>query len=127
MSDETPRYDPNNAYPPPTGQDWPPPPGVTPYYPPGTPAVNAQMILIFGILGVTILHILAPFAWYLGNQALATLDRYGDPLLQRSSVNTGRICGIIGTCLWGVGLLFAIIYFIVMIGIIGVAATSGSH
>lgn len=126
MSDETPRYDPNNSYPTPANQPWPPPPGVTPY-PPGAPAVNGQMILIFGILGVTIMHILAPFAWYLGNQALATLDRYGDPLLQRGSVNTGRICGIIGTILMGVGLLFVILYFVVIIGIIGVAATSGAH
>ena len=124
MSDPVP---PHNSYTTPPGQNWPPPPDGT-SFPPVVAPVNSQMILILGILGVTLFHILAPFAWYMGNQALATLDRYGDPLLQRGSVNTGRICGIVGTVLICLSLLFVVIYFVIIIGIIGVAATqSSSH
>lgn len=86
--------------------NWPPPPtGIynqvgQPYSP-----VNATMILILGILGLTICQICAPIAWVLGNQALRALDQFGDPLGQRGMVNGGRICGIIGTALIGAGIV----------------------
>lgn len=130
MSDQTPGYDPNNPYAAPPqnnpAPNWPPPPGVGAPYPPVVAPVNGSLILVFGILGVTILHILAPFAWVMGNQAMATLDRYGDPTAQRSSVNAGRICGIIGTVFLGLGVLLGILYFIFIIGLIGFGATHPS-
>lgn len=106
-------YPPAN-YPPPNSQ-WPPPqPHGTPpvEMPPASP-VNGQIVLILGLssLASTVLcglfcGIMALLggglgvaAWIMGNQALATLDRVGDPLLQRGMVNAGRICGIVSVAL----------------------------
>ena len=84
---------------------WPPPPGgYAPYpYPPPAPTVPATAILVFGILGVVfalscgIGGIFGVVAWVMGNGALDTLNRVGDPLGQRGTVTAGRICGIVGT------------------------------
>lgn len=119
-ADPPPSY---HAPPPPSA--WPPQPyGTPPAWPPVASPVNGQMVLVLGILGLVLCHILAPFAWHMGNQALATLDAVGDSLAQRGSVNTGRICGIIGTVLLGVGLLGALIYVLIFVLLIAGAGSS---
>lgn len=91
-------------------QSWPPPPGGY-YVPPPAPPVNASLILIFGILGIVLSlscgigGIFGIAAWVMGNGALQTLDRVGDPMNQRGTVNAGRICGIVGAVLMALGIL----------------------
>ena len=62
------------------------------------PQVNGTNIMVLGILGIALLPLLSPFAWYHGNRAMAILahDPQADPQ-QRANANTGRILGMIGT------------------------------
>jgi hypothetical protein len=129
---DQPLYYPPPNYPPPNPQ-WPPQPqpyGNYPGYAPAPP-VNSTLVLVFGILGI-IFTLICGFggvfgiaAWIMGNSALATLDRVGDPMNQRSTVNAGRICGIVGTVL----MILSIVAFvaIMVIGIVSDSHHAGGH
>ena len=69
--------------------------------------VNGATYLTLGILSLIICPVLGPIAWSMSNNALAVLDRYepqtGDTS-QRGLVVAGRICGIIGTVFFLLGL-----------------------
>ena len=69
---------------------------------------QATTVLILGIVGIVACGLAAPFAWVMGNRVVAEIDASGGQLGGRSSANAGRICGIIGTILIGLGLLAAI-------------------
>jgi hypothetical protein len=77
---------------------------------PYQPSVNGTTILVLGILSIVFLPILGPVAWIMGNNALVTLNSGYADQSQRSNVVAGRICGIIGT----VVLILGIIYVIAM-------------
>lgn len=83
---------------PPAGGTLPGPP--FPWQPPDHP--QAMTVLILGILGLSMVPFTAPFAWYLGSQALREIDaepgRYG----RRDWVSVGRLLGIVGTIVLGV-------------------------
>lgn len=86
----------------------PPPGGPVPGHPFGMEPPDhpqAMTVLILGILGLSMVPFTAPFAWYMGTQALRELDaqpgRYG----RRDWVNVGRILGIVGTVVLGLVLL----------------------
>jgi hypothetical protein len=49
--------------------------------------------------------IAAPFAWVMGNRVVREIDASGGTLGGRANANAGRICGMIGTALIGLGLL----------------------
>lgn len=83
---------------------------------------QATTILVMGILGLIICGILAPFAWVMGNKELTAIDSGLRSPENRSTANAGRILGIIGTVLLGIGLVVAIIFFL----FIFVAAVSSS-
>lgn len=85
-----------------------PPRSPAPGYPfPVEPPEHPQAVtvLVLGIVGLTVVPFVAPFAWYIGNQALREIDadpgRYG----RRDWVNVGRILGIVGTVVLGLVLL----------------------
>jgi hypothetical protein len=69
--------------------------GITAKHPQGT------TVLVLGILSFFCFGIvLGPIAWILGQKAMSQIE--SDPTTtytNRSQVNAGRICGIIGTCL----------------------------
>jgi hypothetical protein len=97
-------------------ESWPPPPSSVP--PGGPPKFSGSpsLILVLGILSlIGVLDFLGPLAWIMGNNALVsgTLDP-----AQTSQVNTGRICGMIGTGLLAVGLAGTV----VLVGIFFIAA-----
>jgi hypothetical protein len=75
-----------------------------------------------GILGLIICGILAPFAWVMGNKELAAIDSGLRSPENRSTANAGRILGIIGTVLLGIGLVIGIFFIVVL----SFAALSGS-
>ncbi len=81
-------------------------------------------VLILGILGIVACGLCAPFAWSMGNKALEEIDR--DPMRysNRSNVNTGRILGMVGTILFGIGIVLGILYFILIFAVIGTSSTT---
>jgi len=80
-------------------------------------------VLILGILGIVACGLLAPFAWSMGNKTLEEIDR--DPLRysNRSNVNLGRILGMVGTIILGVSIIAMVLYFILVIAVIGGSST----
>src|SRR5688500_13402041 len=85
--------------------------------------LNGTLMLVLGILSIVVCGILGPFAWVMGDNALAALDRgEGDPN-ERGTVTAGRICGIIGTVFLILGILMVIAYLVIVFLFIGVAAT----
>lgn len=95
---------------------WPPQQGSpSPYGAPQPGSSNGTLILVLGILSIVCLPILGPVAWILGNNALKS--GYVDPS-QLGQINAGRICGMIGSVLIVLGL----IYYIFIFATIGTAA-----
>lgn len=118
---------PNDPY----GQVPPPPPtyqpsyGAQPYgsYDPSHAAYSAlegrsTTVLVLGILGLVLCGLLAPVAWVMGNGVRKEALAMSRP--EPGNNKAGRICGIIGTCLIGIGVVF------LFLAIIGAFATSGS-
>ncbi|AXH98026.1 DUF4190 domain-containing protein [Ornithinimicrobium avium] len=88
-------------------------PGPAPAAPWGPPAQNLHprgtTILVLGILSVTFMQILGPFAWVMGHRALREIDASGRPYINGSSIRAGMILGIIGTVLGLIGLLWMMV------------------
>lgn len=76
----------------------------TTYYPEQS---KATTVLVLGILGIVICSVLAPIAWYMGNEEVRAIDAGRRDPTNRSSANAGRILGIVGTVLLGIGLVIA--------------------
>jgi hypothetical protein len=77
---------------------------------------DGTTILVLGILGLVLCSICAPFAWAKGNKALNEIDRYPEGYTNRATVQAGRICGIVGTCI-AIGLI--ILYVLIAIAAAG--------
>lgn len=94
-----------SAYPPPPGPGFPPPAGQQgwPAGPPRHPQATTSLVL--GILGLAVCGVLAPFAWYIGQQAVRQIDAAPWSYSGRSEANAGRILGIVGTALIAAGVL----------------------
>lgn len=111
----------NYPPPPPSAPMYQPPMGYPTEYPRGT------MILVFGILslvGLLVCCLGLPFgitAWIMGHSALKEIDRSGVPYSNRGTIKAGMICGIVGTCLAVVGILFYVVVFTI------IGTTSGFH
>jgi hypothetical protein len=97
----------------------PPPPSeggfVQPGPVPGGPRDHPKgtTTLVLGILGLVCCGVLGPIAWVMGNNALAEVDAAPGVYTNRSTINAGRICGIIATVLLGLGVAFFIFSFLV--------------
>jgi hypothetical protein len=103
----------------------PPSPHGSPYGGPyGAPYYGARehpqgtTILVLGILSLVVCGLLGPFAWVMGNNAIAEIDQNPAAYTNRGAVQAGRICGIVGTCL----LILSVVIFAVVIA----AASAGS-
>jgi hypothetical protein len=124
---------PNDPY----GQVPPPPPvfqpsyggqpsyGTQPYgtYDPSHAAYSAlegrsTTVLVLGILGLVFCQILAPIAWVMGNGVRKEALAMSRP--EPGNNKAGRICGIIGTVLIGLGVAFFLLI------IVGAIASGGS-
>jgi hypothetical protein len=103
------------AYGPPPG----PPPGG-PYGPGpygGTYArehPQGMTILVIGILSLIVCGLLGPVAWVMGNNAIAEIDRNPSAYVNRSTVQAGRICGIVASAILTVG---AVVFVVAMIAL----------
>lgn len=86
---------------------------------------RASTVLVLGILGIVVCFICGIVAWSMANKDLKMMDAGQMDPAGRDQTNTGKICGIVGTILGGIGVLFTIIYLIFVLVIFGGAAASG--
>ena len=77
---------------------------------------QGTLILILGILSIVCIQILGPVAWIMGNRAIREIDANPAAYTNRSSVNAGRICGIIGTVLFAISIVWVIVLLIAAAG-----------
>jgi hypothetical protein len=112
------------SYPPPPYPPYGPPPPYG-YPPPGFGREHPQgtTVLVLGILSLVICGLLGPFAWSMGNRALAEID--GAPpgyFSNRGQVAAGRICGIVASVL----ILVAVVVIVIVLSVAaGVSSSSG--
>jgi len=87
---------------------------VTPpqQYPEGSESTTA---LVLGILGIVVCGILGPFAWYIGNREVRAIDEGRRDPSNRGSANAGKILGIVGTVLLGLGVIVGIVVLLFVI------------
>lgn len=78
-------------------------------------ASQAVLVFVLGILGLMMCQVLAPIAWIVGNGELRGIAEGRRPPQDRSLASAGRVLGIIGTVLLGLGLLFGL-GFLVLAG-----------
>ncbi|HET9211869.1 MAG TPA: DUF4190 domain-containing protein [Thermoanaerobaculia bacterium] len=64
---------------------------------PQTTSNQATIALVLGILGFVCCGILAPIAWYLGNQELKAIGEGRSPAAGEGIARAAKILGIIGT------------------------------
>lgn len=70
----------------------------------------ATVSMVLGIIGLgTCLAFLSPFAWAKGSQALEEIDANPGVYGNRGMAVAGRITGIIGTALLGLGLVVGLV------------------
>jgi hypothetical protein len=101
-----------------------------PQYPYGPPPVGfgapehrqASTVLVLGILGLVLCQLISPFAWVMGNRVVGEIDASAGQLGGRTQANAGRICGIVGTCLLGAGIIFGALALVLVL----IAATSST-
>ncbi len=67
---------------------------------------QATTALVLGILGLVCCGVLAPIAWYLGNEELKAINAGQLPATTEGMARAGMILGIIGTILLAIGLAF---------------------
>ena len=86
-------------------QPPPPPPPAAQGYPEASQATTA---LVLGILGIVVCQILGPFAWSIAKKELEAIDAGRRPPENRGNANAGKILGIIGTVMLGLGILVGV-------------------
>jgi hypothetical protein len=77
-------------------------------------------ILVLGILSIVVCGLIGPFAWVMGNNAIAEIDANPAAYTNRGSVQAGRICGIVASVILILAALF------VVLAIVAAAASSSS-
>lgn len=106
-----------NYQPPPSYQQPPPsygqPPAGAYYAPPKHP--QATTALVLGIIGLVVCQVISPFAWSIGAKAVREIDANPQAYAGRSEASAGKILGIVGTVLLGLGLLVLVVVLLVAI------------
>ncbi|HXH57205.1 DUF4190 domain-containing protein [Iamia sp.] len=80
-------------------------------------------IMVLGILGIVLCQLTAPVAWVMGNRVLAEIDADPQRYSNRSNVQVGRICGIVGSILLGVSVAFVVIYLVFIVAVVAGSST----
>lgn len=90
---------------------YPPPP---PFNAPSQDHPQTTTILILGICALVLCQALGPFAWFMGNKALAEIDASGGQIGGRDLVNVGRILGMVSSIILGLAVLFVVVVVVVV-------------
>ena len=84
---------------------------------------RGDLILVLGILSIFVAQvILGPIAWVMANNDLKEMRAGRMDPDGEGNTNTGRICGIVGTVLGGIGLCCFGAWFLFVFGMIGASA-----
>ena len=114
--------------PPPSGSDPSQPPVQPPMPPYGAPQYlpaygpvapdhpQATTVLILGILGLLVCGAIAPFAWVMGNRVVGEIDASNGAMGGRGNAQAGRVCGIVGSVLLGLALVFLLLLVVLALG-----------
>lgn len=94
----------------------PPPPSGT--YPEQSQAVTA---LVLGILSIVMCQLLGPFAWKIGHDELTAINEGRRPVGNQGLAQAGKVCGIVGTALLGI----VVVFFVLWLIFFGVALFAG--
>lgn len=81
---------------------------------------RGTLILVLGILGLVLCGPLGIAAWVMGQGDLKEMDAGLMDPSGRSLTNAGRICGIIATILFALGILIALV--LLAFGVLGAMA-----
>jgi uncharacterized membrane protein YjgN (DUF898 family) len=84
----------------------PPPPSYEYPPPPQSASTNAIVSLVLGILGVVCCSLMAPIAWYLGNQEIKAIQAGSSPAAGDGLARAGMILGIVGVVVFGLQLIW---------------------
>ncbi len=76
--------------------------------------------MILGILALVCCQVLGPVAWIVGGKAVREIDASAGRLGGRGQAMAGKVLGIIGTVL----MVLAIVYFVLIIGLVVSGRTS---
>ena len=85
---------------------------MTGYAPPPPPGQYAQdhpraiLSLILGILSLVLCQLLGPVAWVIGKRTVDEIDAAPGSYSGRGLAQAGYICGIVGTVLLGLSIVF---------------------
>ncbi len=71
---------------------------------------KATMILVFGILSIACCNILGPVAWMMGRSEVRAIEAGQLPAANLGTAKAGMICGIVGTILLGLGLVWFVFF-----------------
>lgn len=93
---------------------------------PGQPqsaSTQAITALILGILGIICCGLMAPVAWYIGNQELKAIQSGTAPVAGQGLATAGKILGMIGSII----LVFSIFWIFFMGGMAILQGVLNSH
>jgi hypothetical protein len=100
-----------------------------PNHPSATTAMVLGLVGLIGLVlcgGVTLL--LSPFAWRIGARAVREIDAEPGRYAGRDQANAGRIMGLIGTVLLGLGVLLILGGIVLLLGVSTSSGVStGTH
>src|SRR5688500_16762177 len=108
--------------------DLPPPP--IPPTPPGAPypeQSQATTVLVLGILSIVLCQLLGPVAWKLGSDEIRAITEGRRPPEGLGLAQAGRICGIVGSCLLGLVILFLVFSLFALLLGFGVFVTEATR
>ncbi|WP_298752263.1 hypothetical protein [uncultured Serinicoccus sp.] len=89
--------------PPDPGSPWgPPPPRGDPWGPPGYQHPRGTSALVLGLLSVTVLTPLGPFAWAMSRRALREVDAAPVVVTNRGQLVAAQAMGVVATALLAV-------------------------
>ena len=79
---------------------------------------HATVALVLGVIGLCAGFLfLSPVAWWLGAKALEEIDAAPGVYNNRGMAQAGQICGLIGTVLLGLGLLFVVAMLVAFVAV----------
>jgi hypothetical protein len=88
---------------------------------------RGPMIMVLDILSLFVAPIiLGPMAWIMGRSDLKEMDLGRMDRAGRDNTNTGVVCGMISTILWGGGTLAVMLLFCMCLGVPAMMGTMGA-
>ena len=98
--------------------------------PPGAPypeQSQATTALVLGILSIVLCQLLGPVAWKLGSDEIRAITEGRRPSGGLGLAQAGRICGIVGSCLLGLAILFVVFSLFALLLGFGVFVTEAAR